>query len=869
MKRRRQKLEEYAEKRDPVKEANTKRMIEKKVNSKSFDDMLKETEKLTDSFTELLRPGALEQIKDEMKSQLSLSPSAEALASKKLVVDPVSLVYCLRRMKESDAIVDTDPFTASSDDLSLGDGQSSLSPTGGVDLATSTASTEIASLESEVTPEIANAGIVHSIEGGDWYTAKTIHDLMKANNIPLLPEGASKLMEEALKRDQFDNAHGYLEEVLASDRSPNIDMWSHEVILLTKQGRGSDAWNLINRLEKFGLSSPSLYLSLLRGHLARKELTKMEEVWAEMHFKEAEILSVPAFSCMIECAGYQGKVERALFLFDELKSIGLRPDESVFLSLLSAASRAPHWVKGYENTVNDVLTMMETHEMMPTTAIYNKVIYAFGKAGDPVAAEFYFWEMQQKGLSIDRETFVNLLDAYAYAQNVGASTYGWKGRYIPKPERMSLEKLAAKELGPLRMARYISEGLYTETQAAPGRRVKVDLKDTAEDDEDAEEEKSQKMLRHAVRLRRSKIRKAQEKKMKILARAAGRMAEFEEDDDEDGEDVDEDPLADMDDDFEAPQVDDDDEDLTEDEVRELLEDRSHLKQPQYIARFRDRNAQELANPFPTLPSRSSGLLSMDHDELEEARELARVQASSLQLLEGGYPGGQTQKNEVDEYRHQLEKLIETDWKMVEFGKAPSPSYYYYRHIPLSLRRKAHKRRAELLYKHFLTLGYEPDEKVLTSYLAVSADAGHVEDALKIYAMFGQRQLIPRPITYEHLVRMFLRVNDLPQALGVMQKASASEIVPTAETYGMVLRSLTQRGMLVEALKVLEEATTKKVVISERNICYLRSRCRELGIHHPAMPSDPNEWIREMKQIRKERKNAPRRKIQELESVKWA
>lgn len=44
MKRRRLKLEEFAAKRDPVKEANTRRMIEKKVNSEAFDKLLKETE---------------------------------------------------------------------------------------------------------------------------------------------------------------------------------------------------------------------------------------------------------------------------------------------------------------------------------------------------------------------------------------------------------------------------------------------------------------------------------------------------------------------------------------------------------------------------------------------------------------------------------------------------------------------------------------------------------------------------------------------------------------------------------------------------------------------------------------------------------
>ena len=62
--------------------------------------------------------------------------------------------------------------------------------------------------------------------------------------------------------------------------------------------------------------------------------------------------------------------------------------------------------------------------------MYNAIIYAFSRAGDPVAAEFYFKEMREKGLRPGVYTFNTLLNAFRRSQSVGAATYGSKGRYV-------------------------------------------------------------------------------------------------------------------------------------------------------------------------------------------------------------------------------------------------------------------------------------------------------------------------------------------------------------------------------------------------------------------------------------------------------
>ena len=60
-------------------------------------------------------------------------------------------------------------------------------------------------------------------------------------------------------------------------------------------------------------------------------------------------------------------------------------------------SQAPHWVDGYHDIIFDAMAKMEGAEIQPDVEIYNSIIYAFGRGGDTVAAEFYFWEMKRKG----------------------------------------------------------------------------------------------------------------------------------------------------------------------------------------------------------------------------------------------------------------------------------------------------------------------------------------------------------------------------------------------------------------------------------------------------------------------------------------
>lgn len=123
-----------------------------------------------------------------------------------------------------------------------------------------------------------------------------------------------------------------------------------------------------------------------------------------------------AFAVMLKHCSKTGEAERAMFYLDEMVCFDLKPNLDIFMSLFRACAEAPHWVNGYEDFIFDAMCKMEGAEIAPTVEIYNSIIYAFSRACDARAAEFYFLEMKGKGLEPDCTSYNSLLNAYSRAQ---------------------------------------------------------------------------------------------------------------------------------------------------------------------------------------------------------------------------------------------------------------------------------------------------------------------------------------------------------------------------------------------------------------------------------------------------------------------
>ena len=155
-------------------------------------------------------------------------------------------------------------------------------------------------------------------------------------------------------------------------------------------------------------------------------------------------------------------------------------------------------------------------------------------------------------------------------------------------------------------------------------------------------------------------------------------------------------------------------------------------------------------------------------------------------------------------------------------------------------------------------------------MSVYAEALLVDDALACLKRFEREGLRPDVKTYHALVRMYVRNRDIASALAVKREMlEERNIRPDKLTYGLLIESLSHRDMIVEALKELEQSTDFGIKVSERHIRLLRRRCEKLGIVHPNMPSDPYAWAKEVKKIRREKKDSTQRYIEPLRSKMYS
>lgn len=203
---------------------------------------------------------------------------------------------------------------------------------------------------------------------------------------------------------------------------------------------------------------------------------------------------------------------------------------------------------------------------------------------------------------------------------------------------------------------------------------------------------------------------------------------------------------------------------------------------------------------------------------------------------------------------------EDDWEKVEFGRAPEPDYS----VPLRLRQRENISRAALAFQDLTKKGLKPDSVTLTSLVATYAEALLVDDALETFKGFEEYKLRPTERTYRVLVRMYVRAKDIESALSVKTEMIEKKMmVPDSETYGLLIESLTHRDRIADSLKLLEEAAERSITIRERHLRVLRNRCKNLGVAHPNIPADPNQWVKDLKQVRARSKFSSNRRVQSL------
>lgn len=302
--------------------------------------------------------------------------------------------------------------------------------------------------------EDANLSLIKFSEKNDMGNLMKLYNVMNKLSVPVHASVIATLMEAATKARKFETADAMFNEAVGKDGVPiSLDLWNAKIFTLAQRGEVKEAEDLLNQLRKLKLTPlSSMYSSVLGGYVRAKEFEKAFNIWMRMHLEDVDI-DREGFHHMFKYCAMKKEAERAFFYMDEMRVYNLEPNAQTFTAFFEAASMAPHFVPGYQDTMFDAMAIMEGKELMPTSAVYESLIMGFAMARDPVAAEYYFWEMKRKGLKVRNSAYENLLEAYMMSQTVGAAKYGCLGRYAkPPPKKLTRDEQAMKDIGHARVA---------------------------------------------------------------------------------------------------------------------------------------------------------------------------------------------------------------------------------------------------------------------------------------------------------------------------------------------------------------------------------------------------------------------------------
>lgn len=196
---------------------------------------------------------------------------------------------------------------------------------------------------------------------------------------------------------------------------PTPPAWAALIAARTQNGQEDvdESIKLLRHLEKSGVPLlADMFNPLLRGLVKGGRHEEAFAMWVEMKTKGITP-NVQSYNVMVEQCEFRGQPERAFFLIDEMRLLDVAPTKQTFCKLIRACATAPVWVNGYEDIVSDALAMMEGQEIIPDVDVYNSVMYAFARAGDGAAADFYLQEMKRKRLAPDVKSYNHVFDAYA------------------------------------------------------------------------------------------------------------------------------------------------------------------------------------------------------------------------------------------------------------------------------------------------------------------------------------------------------------------------------------------------------------------------------------------------------------------------
>ena len=766
---------------------------------------------------------------------------------------------------------------------------------------------------------------IGSSQGRERYEVQgsKVMAFMAKHGLPITLDAYNVVLFNLVRYRLYDESDRVFDSLIASDLVPDAGCWeTHIYSHCLRGGRANieKAIAVIENLKKMTVPVTCKMFNAVLQQFVHDGLTdEAKDFWFKMHLQPDLALDAAAFNTAIKMCVRGGEAERALFFYEEMRGCGVQPDLRTFEMLFRAVAKAPHWKRGYSDIIFEVMDYMEGRELVPDTRVYNAVINAFAYAGDPVAAEFYFWEMRRKGIAQDRLSYFNLFLALAKGQRVGdpALRYGKKGRYSPPPEReKSPMELAWAEVGATQVFKTMAK---TYAAGQDGGNTLTGYKDRGsrqtdpyvapDEGKDGGKEYEVEMQRAVMSMAREKRRKegrgvedllygfelealeSQEQPATIdMSRvllieqklSAGAAAQHEVEQLVEG--LGEDELALL---YQRIGAAASDPSPAPRQVRGYAE-APPLQRAQESPQYADGNADEFDDPFLKDLDRYLGEASFRDPAKAKKNALSNHQQQLLSLIDNEPFAAEMESKELVAAQRTLQRSADPGsaradaWEQVEFGRAPHPDYAR----PLSWRQQCNKNKADKLFADLLrhcagTSGVSSDgvhranvqridvnADMINVYASVHAEAGDVAGARGAADRLKELNIRPDARTYEVLVRAAVLADSSAEAARALEETKAAGLVPTRLAYGYLVHHHAAAGAHLEAFRVLEEAQQRGITLLEKHYKTLRRRCAELGTMHPAIPEDPLQWAWDAKKVSKRLKRAPEKRIHKLKSLTY-
>ena len=139
------------------------------------------------------------------------------------------------------------------------------------------------------------------------------------------------------------------------------------------------------------------------------------QVWFQLGYSGSEP-DLISYTAMVHCCVRSREIEHALSLLEEMRQMDVQPSVVTFNILIHGLTYAPQWHESNALLVDEILDIMQAHEVAADLETFNNLIRSCAAVGDVVNARVYFNELVTRGYSPTGSTYAAMFKALGNAQ---------------------------------------------------------------------------------------------------------------------------------------------------------------------------------------------------------------------------------------------------------------------------------------------------------------------------------------------------------------------------------------------------------------------------------------------------------------------